>query len=108
MQSEKIDELIEVLSRNVKFQSGEEIKKKVQKASNRKILRRQLELLAECSRTDYQYLCPIPEASQAIANIHRELSKAERILLVRILIVLLGLLYLLKCFMVKNIQFIKR
>ena len=34
MESKKIDELIEALSRNVKFQSREEMKKKIQKSSN--------------------------------------------------------------------------
>ncbi len=108
MESKKIDELIEALSRNVKLQSIEEMSRAVKKASNRKILRRQMELLAECSRTDYQYFCPIPEASQAIACIHKELIKTEYLLLVRILIVLFGFLYLFKRFAVKRIQFVKR
>ena len=89
-------------------QSREDMRRNIQRASNRRILRRQMELLAECSRTDYQYTCPIPEASEAMASVHKELIKAENRLLVGLLITLFGFLHLLKRFKVEGIQFIKR
>lgn len=108
MESKKIDKLIEALSQNVKFQSREEMKKKIQKSSNRKILRKQMEMLTECSRIDYQDFCPMPESSQAIAALHRELVKADGILFMGILITLLGLFHLIKRIPIKGVQFIKR
>lgn len=104
----KLDKLIELLSKEKEGQTREELKQRIKKSSNRKMLRRQMELLAECSRVDYQDFCPMPEASQAIALLHRELVIAEGILLVRILIVLLGLRHLIKRIPIKGIQFIKR
>lgn len=57
-------------------QTREEMHKKIAKASNRKILRRQIELLAEYSRLP---CCGgrVPEASEAITEIHKELIKRE-------------------------------
>ncbi len=75
-------------------QSREEMHEKIMKASDRKILRRQMELLAEYSRT-----CGIertPESSEAMTSIYKQLLKAECILFVRILIAFFGFLYLQK------------
>ena len=87
-------------------QSREEMHKRIRKASNRKILRQQIEMLTEYSRT-----CGIdraPEACQAIAFLYRRLVEAEHILLVRILIALFVFLYMFKRFSVKIIELIKR
>lgn len=58
----------------------EDMLQRIEKASNRKILRRQLQLLAEYSRrpcgTDR-----IPEASKAMLEIYKELSKTKKITL---------------------------
>lgn len=88
-------------------QTQEDMRNKIRQSSNRKILRRQLELLAEYSRTDYQYLCPIPESSNAMVAIHKELVKAQRILFMRVLIAFFGFMYLINRFSIKRIQFIK-
>ncbi len=87
-------------------QTIEEMQRKIQVASNRKILRRQLEMLAEYSRT-----CGVdraPEASQAMASLHRRLVKAESWCFVRFVIALFALLYFCKCFPVKGVKFVKR
>ncbi len=89
-------------------QPRKEMRRNIRRASNRKILRRQMELLAEYSRTDYQYDSPIPASSEAMASVHRELIKAENRLLMGLLITLFGFLHLLKRFKVERIQFIKR
>ena len=77
-------------------QKLKKMRKKIKAASNRHILRRQMELLTEFSRTRYYDICPIAESSQAMAAVHKELVKAESILFVRIPIVFFGFLYLLK------------
>lgn len=104
---EKLDKMIELMSQNKKEQTREEMRRNIRKASNRKILRRQMELLTEHSRVDYQDSCPMPEASQAIASLHRELIKADGILFVRILVAFLGFSHLIKRIPIKGIQFIK-
>lgn len=86
-------------------QSREEMHEKIMKASDRKILRRQMELLAEYSRT-----CGVeraPEASQAMICVHKELVKTNRIFFVRIQIVFFTFLYFFKRFAVKRVKFIK-
>ena len=86
-------------------QSRQEMSEKIMKASNRKILRRQMELLAEYSRT-----CGverIPEASQAMVCVHGELLKAECILFVRFQVAFFAILYFFKRFAIKRIKFIK-
>lgn len=77
-------------------QKLKKMRKKIKAASNRHILRQQMELLTELSRTRYYDICPIAESSQAMAAVHKELVKAESILFVRIPIVFFGFLYLLK------------
>lgn len=104
---QKLDKLIKMSSKRDEEQLRKEMKRQIKRASNRKILRRQMELLTECSRVDYQDFCPMPESSQAIASLHGELIKAECILLVRILIAFLGLFHLVKSIPIKGIQFIK-
>ena len=76
------------------------------KSSKWKILRRQMELLTEYSRTSGQD--KIPECADALVNTHRELVKAERRLIVRLLVLFLGFRYLMKRIPIKGIQFIKR
>lgn len=63
-------------------------------ASNRKILRRQMELLAEYSRMPSGNK-NIPKSSRVILEIYRELSKTKRIafFLIALFSVLFGLLY---------------
>ena len=55
----------------------EDMRQRIEKSSNRKILRRQLQLLAEYSRrpcgTDR-----IPEVSKAMLEIYKELGKAKK------------------------------
>lgn len=75
-------------------QSREDMKEKILKASKRKILHRQMELLAEYSRTSG--INKIPECSVVMTNVHNELIKAERIFFVRLLIVFFGFVYLFK------------
>ena len=67
-------------------QSIEDMRKKIMLASNRKIVRRQMELLAESSRTQYYSSRPIPESSEAMVSVHKELIKAEGIILMRIFV----------------------
>ncbi len=105
---EAIDTSEKAMEEEKMAQSREEMRKRIMAASKRKILRRQMELLAEYSRTNYEDDCPIPEASQAMVSVHKELVKAERVLIVRILIAIFGFFYLVKSFSVKGIQFIKR
>lgn len=88
------------------MQAREEMHKKIMAASNRKILRRQMELLAEHSRTSGTY--EIPAASEAMASIHKELIKTDRTFFVRIMIALFTFTYFFIRFSVKRIQFIKR
>lgn len=86
-------------------QSREEMHEKIIKASERKILRRQMELLAEYSRT-----CGterIPEASQAIVCVHKELVKTKYLFFVRVQIAFFAFLYFFKRFAVKRVKFIK-
>ncbi len=56
--------------------SQEEIRKNIEASSNKLILRRQMELLAEYSRTCTT--SPIPECSTAMVSVHRELSRIDR------------------------------
>lgn len=82
------------MERETDQQTPEEMHKKIQAASKRKILRRQLELLAEYSRTSG--VERIPACSQAMVSLYRELVKAERralFLPVALLGISLGLLY---------------
>lgn len=86
-------------------QSREEMHEKIMKASDRKILRRQMELLAEYSRT-----CGIeraPEASQAMVCVHKELVKTKYLFFVRVQIAFFAFLYFFKRFAVKRIKFIR-
>ena len=87
-------------------QSREDMQKRIKRASNKKILRRQMELLAEYSRTSG--IDKIPESSEAMVSVHRQLLKAEWIFFMRFLVTLFGFLYLMKSFLIKGIQFIKR
>ena len=57
-------------------QTKEEMHQKIMKASNKKILRRQLELLAEYSRTIGTDR--IPESSEAMVSIQKELIRNKR------------------------------
>lgn len=88
----------------IREQTREEMRKKIQDASSKKILRRQMELLAEYSRTSG--VDRIPEASEAMATIHRRLIKTECVFFVRIMVSLFTLLYFFKCFYVKGIKLI--
>lgn len=125
--TEKTDRLIELMKeaqqiigllsdigdRNLQKKEGEEMEQsedemriKIRRSSNRKILRRQIEMLTEYSRT-----CGVeraPEACQAISSLHKELFKVENRFLVSCQIALLGFLYVIKCISVKGIQFIER
>lgn len=56
--------------------SQEEIRKNIEASSNKLILRRQMELLAEYSRT--QGTDQIPECSAMMVKVHRELSRIDR------------------------------
>lgn len=87
-------------------QTTKEMRQKIAKSSNRKILRRQVELLAEYSRRA-GYADRTPEASMAMVSVHKELIIAERIFFVRFLIVFFTILYLFKCLTVKCIQLIR-
>lgn len=73
------------------MQTREEMQKKIMAASNRKILRRQMELLAEYSRTSGTN--KIPASSEAMTSIHKELVKAETLFFVRVLIALFTFTY---------------
>lgn len=86
------------------IQSQEDMKQKIQRASNRKILRRQMELLAEWCRISGQ--SQIPGASKAMIDVNRELLKTERVYFVRFLIAIFAVFYLAKCILVKGIKFI--
>ncbi len=103
---EKLDRLIAELYQNKKEQTREEMQRNIQGASNEKILRRQIEMLTEYSRT-----CGVdrsPEANEAIASLYRSLIKAKCFLFVRILITCFCIFYLLQCIAIKGVQFIKR
>ena len=54
-----------------------EIRKNIKAASSKSMLRRQLELLAEHSRT--HGIDQIPECSAAMAQIYQELVRTERV-----------------------------
>ncbi len=104
--SDKIDKLTEALCQNKKEQTREEMQRNIRRASNEKILRRQIEMLTEYSRT-----CGVgrsPEASKAIVSLYRSLLEAKCLLFVGIGIAFFGLCYLIKRFPIKGIQFIKR
>ncbi len=87
-------------------QTREEMQKKTKKASNIKILRRQIEMLTEYSRTSG--IERSPEACQAIVELHKELTKAESIILMFFLVSLFGFDYLVKRIPIKGIKLIKR
>ena len=70
------DALRELRDLIMKQQSQQEMSEKIKESSNKKILRRQMELLAEYSRTIG--VERIPECSEAMAKIYRELIKTER------------------------------
>lgn len=55
----------------------QEIRQNIEAASNKSILRRQLELLAEHSRTFGT--SQIPECSAAMVQVYRELVRTERV-----------------------------
>ncbi len=102
---EKLDKLIELMSQNKKEQTREEMRANIEKSSNEKILRRQIEMLAEYSRT-----CGIdrsPEASEAIASLYGWLIKGKYGFFACFLIAFLGFSHLIKCIPIKGIQFIK-
>lgn len=102
----KMDKLLEAPSQNKKEQSREEMHRNICQSSNEKILRRQIEMLTEYSRT-----CGVdraPEANEAIVSLYRSLIEAKCLLFMRIFVALLGFGYLIKCFPIKGIQFIKR
>lgn len=89
------------------MQTQSNLHTEIRRASNRKILRRQVELLAEYSRL-FIGVESIPECSLAMAKLYPELIKAERIAIVRFLVligVLFGLLY---GFYVKFVKLFKR
>lgn len=86
-------------------QTREEMKRRIEAASSRKILRRQMELLAEYSRTSGTER--IPEASEVMAVVHKRLVKAERITFVRITVALFAFFYCIKRFSVKVVKLIK-
>lgn len=90
----------------MKKQSRKEMKKRIQEASNKKILRRQMELLAEYSRTSG--IDQIPESSVAMTRLYRELIKTKILIFVSVAIVAFSIAHCLKCIPVKGIQFIKR
>lgn len=103
---DKIDKLTEALCQNKKEQTREEMQRNIRRASNEKILRRQIEMLTEYSRT-----CGIdrsPEASRAIVSLYRSLLEAKCLLFVGIGITFFGLSHLIKRIPVKGIQLIKR
>ena len=87
-------------------QSREEMCRNIQAASNKKILRRQMELLAEYSRLPSGN-DKIPECSMVLLEIYRELSKTKRIAF--FVIALLGTLFsLLYSVNVKLVKLFKR
>lgn len=103
---DKIDKLTEALCQNKKEQTREEMQRNIRRASNEKILRRQIEMLTEYSRT-----CGVdrsPEASRAIVSLYRSLLEAKCLLFVGIGITFFGLSHLIKRIPVKGIQLIKR
>ena len=83
-----------------------EMRKRIEKASRRKILRRQIELLAEYSRTSGTDR--IPESSQSLVMVHQELTKTEWICFMRFLIAFFALIYSVKRFPIKGIKLIRR
>lgn len=102
----KLDKLIELQSKNQKIQTQEEMKANIRKASNEEILRQQIEMMAEYSRT-----CGVdrsPEASEAIASLYGWLIKAKCGLFVSFLVVFLGFFRLIKGISIKAIKFTKR
>ncbi len=98
---EKMDKLIETLSKNKKEQTREEMQRNIRAASNEKILRRQIEMLTEYSRTFG--VDSAPEANAAIASLYRALAEAKCLFFVRVFVALLGLGYLIKRFLIKRI-----
>ena len=68
-------------------QSHKEMVQKIQKASRRKILRRQMELLAEWCRVSDFGQKQIPKATKEIIALNKELFKTENLLFMRFIIV---------------------
>lgn len=92
---------------NMNEQSRDEMHERIMLASDRKILRRQVELLAEYSHLPIG-TSRIPECSCAMARLYPELVKAEHLSVLRgaaLLAVFLGLIYGLN---VKLVKFFKR
>lgn len=89
------------------YQPVWELNQKVRCASNEKILRRQLELL-----TKYCHRCldleKIPEASESMVSIYRELVKAKIRTICFSVVLFGGLLYLLYRVLIKCIQLRQR
>lgn len=103
---QKLDKLIELISQNKKEQTREEMRANIEKSSNEQILRRQIEMLTEYSRT-----CGVdrsPEASEAIASLYGWLIKAKCGFFVCLLIAFFCFFRLLKSIPIKGIQFIRR
>lgn len=82
------------------------IRKEIKNASNRKILRRQMEMLTEYSFNGMLF-DKITETSQAIVSIHKELFKIHCGLIIWVEITFFTLLYFIKRFAVQGIKFIK-
>ena len=82
-------------------QPREEMHEKIMKASDRKILRRQIEYSRTCGTER------IPEASQAMVCVHKELVKTKYLFFVRVQIAFFAFLYFFKRFVVKRVKFIK-
>ncbi|MCM1181485.1 MAG: hypothetical protein NC347_14615 [Clostridium sp.] len=89
-----------------KKKEPQKIRPEIRKASNRKILRRQMEMLTEYSFSGMLF-DRMPETSQAIASLHKELFKIHCGLVIWIEITFFALMYFFKRFMVKSIKFIK-
>lgn len=89
-------------------QSHEEMVQKIKKASRRKILRRQMELLAEWCRVSYFGQKQIPRATKEMIALNKELFKTERVLFVCFIIMFFTFSCFFKFFTIKGIKFFKR
>lgn len=88
-------------------QSHKEMVQKIQKASRRKILRRQMELLAEWCRVSDFGQKQIPKATKEIIALNKELFKTENLLFMRFIIVFFTFSCFFKFFTIKSIKFFK-
>lgn len=84
----------------------QQIRPEIRKASNRKILRKQMEMLTEYSFNGMLF-GRVTETSQAIASIHKELFKIHCGFVIWIEVTLFALLYFFKCLMIKDTKLIK-